>query len=314
MNRCRRCATVISGVIAAGVLYGGVGMVVVTPAWGDPAESGDSAGTDSAGAGIRSDSNATGSRRPRPRASSPMPSSQAMSDLGAGRVPVGRLRPVPDRAGADTAEADTAEADIWSAIGNQWPCHCDTEGEIGHQRPCDWSPFIEPIRPPGPAGGDNGSWLVFQGQAAVTAPVTQLAGGVAPELASLDVSPALPPAPSAAPTAAPAAVAAPAFVAPDPGPSVQAGPRRPTAAPLAGPASPASGPPPRTGPAAPASESVLVGYPEYLRQATMTELASVALPGLAAILGLTALGGLLGYRQAKAGYLLPAAGAGRFLR
>jgi hypothetical protein len=46
----------------------------------------------------------------------------------------------------------------------------------------------------------------------------------------------------------------------------------------------------------------------------MTELASVALPGLAAILGLTALGGLLGYRQAKAGYLLPAAGAGRFLR
>ena len=84
--------------------------------------------------------------------------------------------------------------------------------------------------------------------------------------------------------------------------------------PLTGSPSRSSGLPPRTGPAAPPPESVRLGYPEYLRQATMTELASVALPGLAAILGLTALGGLLGYRQAKAGYLLPAAGAGRFLR
>ncbi len=295
MNRCRRCATVISGLIAAGVLYGGVGMVVVTPAWGDPAESGDSAGTDSAGAGIRGDSNATGSRRPRVRASSAMPSSQAMSDPGADRAAVGRLRPVPDHTEVD-------------AIG------ADAEGEIGHQWPCHRRPFIVPIRSPDRAVVDNGSGLAFQGQAAVAAPVTQLAGVVAPELPVLDVSRALPPAPSAALTAAPAAVAVPAFVAPDPGPSVQAGPRRPTAVPLAGPAGRSSGPPPRTGPAAPASESVLLGYPEYLRQATMTELASVALPGLAAILGLTALGGLLGYRQAKAGYLLPAAGAGRFLR
>ncbi len=292
MSRYRRCATVTSGVIAAGVLYGGVGMVVVAPAWSDPAESGDSAGTDSAGAGIRSDSNSTGSRRPRARASSAMPSSPAMSDPGAGRVPVSRLRPVPDRTEAD-------------AIG------ADAEGEIGHQWPCHRLPFIVPIRPPGPAVVDNGRWLAFQGQAAVTAPVTPLAGVVAPELPSLDLPPALPPSPAAALTETPAA---PAFVAPDPGPSVQAGPRRPTAVPLAGPAGRSSGPPPRTGPAAPASESVRLGYPEYLRQATMTELASVALPGLAAILGLTALGGLLGYRQAKAGYLLPAAGAGRFLR
>lgn len=299
MNRCRRCATVISGAIAAGVLYGGVGMVVETPAWGDPAESGDSAGTGSAGAGIRSDSNGTGSRRPRARASSPMPSGPAMSDSGVGRAPVGRVRPVPDPLEANAAVTTTAGA--------------TTDGEVDHQWPCHWSPFIEPIRPPDPAVVDNGSWLAFQGQVAVTAPVTQLAGGVAAELPSLDIaaapSPALPSAPSA-----PAAVAAPAFVPPDPSPPVQAGPSRPAAVPLAGPTRPSSGPPPRTGPAAPVSESVRPGYPEYLRQATMTELASVALPGLAAILGLTALGGLLGYRQAKAGHLLPAAGAGRFLR
>jgi hypothetical protein len=40
----------------------------------------------------------------------------------------------------------------------------------------------------------------------------------------------------------------------------------------------------------------------------------MALPGLAAIAGMTAMGGLVGYRQARAGYLLRAAGAGRFLR
>jgi hypothetical protein len=59
---------------------------------------------------------------------------------------------------------------------------------------------------------------------------------------------------------------------------------------------------------------VRLGYPEDLRYANFAELAAVALPGLAALVGLTALGGLLGYRQAKAGYLLRTAGAGRFLQ
>jgi hypothetical protein len=35
---------------------------------------------------------------------------------------------------------------------------------------------------------------------------------------------------------------------------------------------------------------------------------------LAAIAGMTALGGVIGYRQARAGYVLQAAGAGRFLQ
>ncbi len=44
-----------------------------------------------------------------------------------------------------------------------------------------------------------------------------------------------------------------------------------------------------------------MGYAEYLRTATMTQVAALALPGAAGILALTGLGGLLGYRQAKAG-------------
>ena len=287
MNRCRRCATVISGAITASVLFGGVGVVVVTPARADSAASADSAGTDAAVTGGRNTSNATGERRPRARSSSPMQSGPAVSGPRASRVPGGRVRPAPEG----------AEGDIEGEVGEQWPCH--------------WLPFIEPVRPPVPAGVDNGSWLAFPGPVAVTAPVAQLAGGVAPALPGLDL--ALAP-PAARPVAPAAAVAAPEFVPPEPSSSAPAEVARPAAVPLAGPPSRSSGPSPLTRPAASPPAAVRLGYPEYLRQATMTELASVALPGLAAILGLTALGGLLGYRQAKAGYLLPAAGAGRFLR
>jgi hypothetical protein len=57
-----------------------------------------------------------------------------------------------------------------------------------------------------------------------------------------------------------------------------------------------------------------LGYPEELRSADITKLALMALPGLAAIAGMTALGGVIGYRQARAGYVLQTAGAGRFLQ
>ncbi len=73
------------------------------------------------------------------------------------------------------------------------------------------------------------------------------------------------------------------------------------------PAAPRSSPP--DSPAPPR-----LGYPDELRTANLGRVASLALPGLAAIAGMTALGGVFGYRQAKAGYLMRAAGAGRFLR
>ena len=82
--------------------------------------------------------------------------------------------------------------------------------------------------------------------------------------------------------------------------------------------SPAAIPGPRVAvavPAAPAPPAPeRLGYPEVLRDADVVTLLSRALPGLAAMFGMTALGGVLGYRQARAGYLLRAAGTGRFLR
>ncbi len=61
-------------------------------------------------------------------------------------------------------------------------------------------------------------------------------------------------------------------------------------------------------------DSFRVGYPNYLRDAKIGEVAVFALPGIAGILALTALGGFLGYRQAKAGHVVRAAGTARFLR
>ena len=59
---------------------------------------------------------------------------------------------------------------------------------------------------------------------------------------------------------------------------------------------------------------VRLGYPDDLRDADLATIVSMALPGLAAIAGMTALGGLVGYRQARSGYVLRAAAAGRFLQ
>lgn len=54
------------------------------------------------------------------------------------------------------------------------------------------------------------------------------------------------------------------------------------------------------------------GYPQYLRTARVVELATVALPGIAGLLAITASGGVIGYRQANSGRYVRA-DAARFL-
>ncbi|MDG4668366.1 hypothetical protein [Mycobacterium sp. 236(2023)] len=56
-----------------------------------------------------------------------------------------------------------------------------------------------------------------------------------------------------------------------------------------------------------------VGYGEYLRSAGISQIAVLALPGLAGILVLTGAGGLVGYRQAKAGQGVRSSGITRFM-
>lgn len=104
------------------------------------------------------------------------------------------------------------------------------------------------------------------------------------------------PAAPAAPMAAPMAISPPA--APVIRPPAPQGVTIPsTSAPLPGrPLAPGTSP----RPAGTLPDSFRVGYAEYLRTATNTDLLVAAVPGVAGIAGFTLLGAFAGYRQAKA--------------
>ncbi|HYO02629.1 MAG TPA: hypothetical protein VET27_12450, partial [Mycobacterium sp.] len=59
--------------------------------------------------------------------------------------------------------------------------------------------------------------------------------------------------------------------------------------------------------------SYRAGYGDYLRTAGVGQMAAVALPGVMGILVLTGAGGLVGYRQARAGHAVRVNGAARFM-
>ncbi len=61
-------------------------------------------------------------------------------------------------------------------------------------------------------------------------------------------------------------------------------------------------------------EGFRVGYAAYLRTAKMGEVTGVALAGVVGLFAFTGAGGLIGYRQAKAGHAVRAAGTARFLQ
>lgn len=114
----------------------------------------------------------------------------------------------------------------------------------------------------------------------------------------------------AVPVVAPAAGAGPGIGAPR---AVEAAP------PPAAPARIAAEPPPAR-PVEPVENvlagpppSARVGYGETLRSAGTSQLAALALPGVVGILVLTAAGGVVGYRQAKAGQVVRARGTARFM-
>jgi hypothetical protein len=74
-------------------------------------------------------------------------------------------------------------------------------------------------------------------------------------------------------------------------------------------------PPANAGGTGPASNSSYrLGYTEYLRTAGLPQVAALAVPGIVGILVLTGAGGLVGYRQAKAGHAVRVGGSARFMR
>lgn len=120
--------------------------------------------------------------------------------------------------------------------------------------------------------------------------------------------------PAAAPVSVPVLVAVPTGTGPaaaaGTGPGVPAAPRLGTAEPP-----PARQPMPASvgsNVAMPAS-SYRVGYGEYLRSAGLSQIAALAVSGVAGILLLTGAGGFVGYRQAKSGRALRTTGPARFI-
>jgi len=103
--------------------------------------------------------------------------------------------------------------------------------------------------------------------------------------------------------AAPELPAAVPFVAPLPAAPVIDGPA-PRAVPVPSTAEPGPGrqmaPAHRFSPPANIPESFRVGYAEYLRSATMSDLLVAAVPGVAGLAGFTMVGAFAGYRQARA--------------
>ena len=59
--------------------------------------------------------------------------------------------------------------------------------------------------------------------------------------------------------------------------------------------------------------SYRIGYTEYLRNAGLSQVAALAVPGVTGMLVLTCAGGLFGYRQAKAGHAVHTSGTARFV-
>jgi len=293
VNRLRRRTAAISSTIAAGVLFGAVGIVGMAPAMARPTEAGDTPGTAASTAGSERHSNGVSgtpqARRQGPGAASGDPTPRRdYPAWNARRVPAGA-------AAAGTAEpAEPAGTDEKHEWHWHWPCHINwpTDGPL-------------PVDAGGVSNGVVGLVNLAPTYLQAVAPFSGLADPPLPgfaieSLGGLPESGAgfgqAPPAPQGQPDRAATPAAPP-----------------PPAVPLAGGITPPAAPvPQRPSAGAPPPEGRL-GYPAYLRNADFAQVAAVALPGLAAILGVTALGGFLGYRQAKAGFVLRAAGTARFL-
>lgn len=278
MNRSQRRAAVISWAVTATVLCGVVG---AAPAQGDTAgatQSGDEVGG-----------------KPRARSQSPV---ARPNDAVTYRRPAGRAA-VRESVGAPTDTGSPRET-------AQWPCHLP------------WPVWPVPLEPVAGNGGHFGVAI------AVTSPVLYptVTDRPLPAVEGFAGTAAVRREDSAVqPPASPALAIPPFAPAPPPRATVplDASPRSSDALSAPAMASPGKA---FTSPAAPAPRrgdgtlptAARAGYPSYLRDADMAQVATLALSGLAGILGMTALGAFLGYRQAKVGYMLRAGGIARFLQ
>ena len=301
-------AAAISWVIACGLLCGGTGMFGAPVAAADPGTVGNShGGPDTDGPSDINDARPGG----RPGAHRP----------GGPRKPRGTdTRPGATRPdGGVVGRSHRPVETPGETPGGHWlpgwpfppwpPCGGQPGGGVGLPRP----PGVRIAPPPEAVGGGGGGGRI--------------------DLRPRTIPPGEPGQPGEPPvvsaehgTVGPASLEPPPITMP---PLIGLGPAFP---PPMRPIGPGAEPGPRTGPGRestttrerpPATSagagtempsSTRVGYPRYLQEAKMGEVAALALPGFAGILALTALGGVVGYRQAKAGHVVRTAGTARFMQ
>jgi hypothetical protein len=204
------------------------------------------------------------------------------------------------------------------------PGGCEEDNKVGCSPGWPWWPWPwQPGEPPGPGGGGGGGGApeVPSGRPALP-PAMQLPSGLMPpatepvEPSVIDVVPGVGTAAVDLPIAP---ITLPVIVAPAAGLGAGGGP--------AGPALPeaprgVSAEPPAGRRLLPANvgsnvslpaASYRIGYTDYLRSAGLSQVAALAVPGVAGMLVLTGAGGLVGYRQAKAGHAVRTSGIARFV-
>lgn len=169
----------------------------------------------------------------------------------------------------------------------------------------------------GGAGGAAASANGRLGRAPNLAPVPTAPSSRSIVIRSAPKAPAAPAPVIAAPPAVPVAPA-PAISVPMPAaPAVGLPPGPPNAPTIAAPRSEPPAVQPHSAPSVPVPHSVPVsfrlGYSDYLRTASTSDLLFAVLPGLGGMLLMTAAGGAVGFRQARAARTLPSPQIARFL-
>lgn len=227
---------------------------------------------------------------------------------------------LPDAIDDGAAEApepdpgeDAPDAEVDGGEGEEDGKEDDEDEECGWWWP---SPPDSPIPSSGTGGGYDGM--------APAAGRSGIGPGLGVPSAAIPETPEIPailvpPQPPAVPVlpALPAPVFAPAPVTGlGAGTSgVAAAPRAPAA--VRTPAITRGTPPAEKPTAPPAADAVptsfRAGYGEHLRTATMSEVAAIAVPGATGIMLLTGAGGLIGYRQTRAGLAVRSGMSGRFV-
>ena len=179
-----------------------------------------------------------------------------------------------------------------------WDCHWP-----------DWNPVLTPSAGIGVGGGGGGGGIIVAA-AGIGAPLiaSPPVSGTATNRMLTGVAPAQPDAAAPAPPAI-APMAGPPPPSPAPPPAVAPAPPVASALRTAPPVAPAVDPQP----AAAQVNPIRLGYPAYLQSASVAEITALAFLGVAGLVTLAGVGGFVGYRQARSGFALRAAGTARFL-